>query len=66
MEYVKGNPYFCKVEKRIKQYKYLDKDIKCDIVIIGGGIDGAVCNYYLSNKYDVVLVDKSRFGFGLV
>lgn len=63
MEYVKGNPYFCKANKRIKQYRYLNKDIKCDVLIIGGGIDGAICNYYLSKKYDTVLVDKSRFGF---
>lgn len=63
MEYVKGNPYFCKGE-RIKQYPYLDRDIETDILIVGGGIVGAIANFYISKKYDTVLVDKSRFGFG--
>lgn len=62
MEYVKGNPCFCDVKNRIKQYKYLNKDISCDVLIVGGGIDGAICNYYLSQKYDTILADKSRFG----
>ena len=63
MEYVKRQPYFCQVENRIKLYPYLNKDIDCDILIIGGGIDGAILNYYLSKKYNVALVDMSRFGF---
>ncbi len=63
MEYVKGDPYFCKDEK-IKQYPYLDRDIKTEILIVGGGIVGAIANFYISQKYDMVLVDKSRFGFG--
>lgn len=63
MEYIKGEPYFCK-DGKIKNYQYLNKNLKCDILIIGGGINGAIANYYLSKKYDVVLVDKSRFGYG--
>lgn len=35
-----------------------------DLLIIGGGIDGAIANFYLSQKYDVVLVDKGRLGLG--
>lgn len=62
MEYVKGNPYFGQVNEKIKQYPYLDKNISCDLLIVGGGINGAIVNYFLSQKYDVVLVDKSRFG----
>ncbi len=64
MEYVKGKPYFTDCKSRIKQYPYLNDDKYCDILIIGGGIDGAIANYYLSQKYDVVLVDKGRLGFG--
>ena len=62
MEYVKGKPYFCFAEQKIKQYKYLEDNIKCDVLIIGGGIDGAIANFYLSQNFDVVLVDKGRFG----
>ena len=62
MEYVKGKPYFCFCDKKIKQYKYLERDIKCDVLIIGGGIDGVIANFYLSQKFDVAMVDKGRFG----
>lgn len=64
METIKGKTYFdnIKLFKSIKQYPYLDKDIKCDILIIGGGIQGAIVNYYLSKEYSCVLVDKSRLG----
>lgn len=54
---------FCKGE-RIKQYPYLDRDIETDVLIVGGGIVGAIANFYISQKYDTVLVDKSRFGLG--
>ena len=63
MEYIKGIPYFCKTKSQIKQYPYLKKDLKCEILIIGGGIDGAIANFYLSQKYNVALVDKGRFGY---
>ena len=62
MEYIKGKPFFCNGVNTIKQYPYLNKDISCDILIIGGGIDGAIANYYLSQNHNVVLVDKARFG----
>jgi len=64
MEYVKGTPYFYKTNQKIKSFPYLNKDIKCDILIIGAGIDGIIANYYLSQKYDVVMVDRSRIGAG--
>ena len=63
MEYVKGKPYFCRVTNKIKQYPYVNKNLDCKLLIIGGGIDGAIANFYLSKKYDVVMVDKGRFGF---
>ncbi|MEG1528105.1 MAG: FAD-dependent oxidoreductase [Clostridia bacterium] len=62
MQIVMGNPYFSLCKSKIKPYKYLDKNISCDILIVGGGIDGAIANYYLSQKYDTALVDKSLFG----
>ena len=62
MQYVKGVPYFCQNVEYLKQYNYLTSDIKCDILIVGGGICGAILNYYLSQKYDVVLIDKGRIG----
>lgn len=60
MELVKGTTYFDKTENKIKQYPYLDEDIECEVLIIGGGIEGATLNRYLSKDYDVVLVEGSR------
>ena len=51
MEYVKGQPYFCQVKEQIKKYTYLNEDLDCDILIVGGGIDGAIFNYYLSQDF---------------
>ena len=63
MEVVKGNPYFCDCESKMKNYPYLNKNIDCDILIIGGGINGCIINQHLSKKRDVVLVEKGRLGF---
>lgn len=62
MEYVKGEPYFVARKEKIRQFNYLNGDLICDVLIIGGGIDGAVANYFLSKKYNVALVEKSRLG----
>ena len=65
MEFLSGERYFYSNNKKLKKYSYLNKNINCDILIIGGGINGAILNYHLSKKYDVVLVEKSRIGANL-
>ena len=52
MESIKGQPFFCKAEK-IKRYPYLNHNIFCDILIVGGGIDGAIANHYLSMQHNM-------------
>lgn len=43
----------------------LDSDIRCDVVIVGGGITGALAAEHLTALgHDVVLVDREREGFG--
>jgi len=64
METVKGVPFFTQAQEKLNQYPYLDKNLECEILIIGAGIDGSIANYYLSKNHDVVLVDKSKIGFG--
>lgn len=64
MQTVWGEPYFVDNVTKLKQYPYLDKNMSCEILIVGGGIDGAILNYFLSQKHDVALVTKSRIGFG--
>lgn len=62
MEQVKGNTFFDKNVSKIKQYNYLDKDTECEILIVGGGIQGTILNYYLSQKYNVILAEAKRIG----
>ena len=43
----------------------LDADIGCDVVIVGGGITGALAAEHLTALgHDVVVVDREREGFG--
>lgn len=63
-EYVKGKPYFSDVQTKIPQKKYLDGNIKTDVLIIGGGVDGALTAYYFGKaKIDTALIEKSRLGY---
>ncbi len=60
-DYVKGEPIFTKINDKSKQYPYLTENIETDVIIIGGGITGCICGYYLSkNNIKAVLIDKGR------
>ncbi|WP_028548363.1 NAD(P)/FAD-dependent oxidoreductase [Paenibacillus sp. UNC451MF] len=46
-------------------YPALDDDIECDVLIIGGGVAGALCSYYLTKQgVKTVLVEKRSIGAG--
>ncbi|MBR5227145.1 MAG: FAD-binding oxidoreductase [Clostridia bacterium] len=46
-------------------YPYLTHDRKCDILIIGGGITGALSAYYQAKQgHNVILVEKNLIGYG--
>lgn len=47
-----------------KQENKLDKDIKEDVLIIGGGLTGLMTAYYLNNS-NVCIVDKNTYGSGV-
>lgn len=48
-----------------KNYERLEKNIKTQILVIGGGISGISCAYELSNYYnDIVLVTMNEFYSG--
>lgn len=50
-------------EKNIKE---LNKNIKCDVLIIGGGMTGLNTAYFLSkSKLKVCLVEQGRIGLGV-
>lgn len=61
---VRGKPYFTDSQKRLRQFPYLTKDIACDVLIVGGGIDGVITAYnFVEEGVDTVVIDKSRIGF---
>lgn len=64
IEYVKGIPYFDKVNHEMcKQYPYLEDHLDIDVLIIGGGISGAIACYTFAERgIKVALVDKGRIG----
>lgn len=63
VQYVKGDCIFVKENKNFKQYNYLTQDIECDVLVIGGGVTGAIMGHYLTkNKIDTVIIEKARVG----
>lgn len=62
-EYVKGNPIFTNINNADTQYKYLTKNIETDVLVVGGGVTGAICAYYLTkNNINTTLIEKGRIG----
>lgn len=61
LQYVKGTPIFTKINKTYKQYEYLTQDIETEVVIIGGGVTGAILGYYFSEaNIPAVIIEKQR------
>ncbi|MGL5378328.1 NAD(P)/FAD-dependent oxidoreductase [Clostridium sp.] len=59
--YVKGRPYFTDINNIDKQYPYLTENIDTNVLIIGGGVTGAICSYYFSKEnIKTVLIEKGR------
>ncbi|MEF9951109.1 MAG: FAD-dependent oxidoreductase [Clostridium sp.] len=59
--YVKGNSIFNKINPCIKQYPYLTENIDTDVIIVGGGVTGALLSYYFStNGINSVVLEKGR------
>ena len=49
----------------IASYPGLDRDLNCEVAIVGGGITGALIAYYLSKAgVDTVLMEKRDIGTG--
>lgn len=64
-QYVQGDCIFTRINKTIKQYEYLTEDIETEVIIIGGGVTGAILGYYFSkNNINCVILEKSRIGHG--
>ncbi|MEG1509690.1 MAG: FAD-dependent oxidoreductase [Clostridia bacterium] len=65
IDFVKGKPYFNSEKNAdVKQYSYLSCNIDCDVAIVGGGINGAMCAYNFAKAgINCVLIEKERIGF---
>ena len=65
MRLTEGNLFFRNISKNKQQYEYLNENIECDILIVGGGVSGLITAYYMSEEgNNVILVDKNIIGFG--
>lgn len=61
MDFVKGDPIFTKINRVEKQYPYLTEDLDTDVIIVGGGVTGAILGYYFNqSNINAVVLEKSR------
>ena len=48
-----------------KQYDYLTEDINTDVIIVGGGVTGAILGHYFTkNNINAVILEKARVAHG--
>ena len=65
MNVTTGVPYWLAKHGLVYDYPRLDKSIKTDVVIIGGGITGALIAYYLvENNIDCILIENKTVALG--
>lgn len=65
MDLVDGYPFWIMKDGLPSDFPKLSKDIDTEVVIIGGGISGALVRYYLVNAgIKCVLVDSRTIGLG--
>lgn len=47
------------------EYPALDRELSCEVLIVGGGVGGALCAYLLAERgIDAVLVERERIASG--
>ena len=65
MQFANGNIYWREKTKIKNTYPYLTHNTSCDVLIIGGGITGAITAYFLAKEgFEVVVAERNIFGFG--
>jgi len=65
MNLTQGNLFWNENIEIIKKYPYVSKDRLCDVLVIGGGIGGALTAYMQAKQgANVIVVDKNILGYG--
>jgi glycine/D-amino acid oxidase-like deaminating enzyme len=65
MKLISENPFWAVCNGLLASYPSLHEDVKCDCVVVGGGITGALVAYHLVEAgLDTVLLDKRDIGTG--
>lgn len=60
-----GHPFWLIKNGLPQQYPQLDKDVETDVIILGGGITGAIHAYYFARKgIKAVVLEKRSIGLG--
>ena len=60
-----GCLYWNNKNKIRKVYPYITKNQRCDVLIIGAGITGAITAFFLAREgMNVIIVDKNIVGYG--
>lgn len=58
---MQNNKSFWLETNKTNKYKTLEENIECDVCVIGGGITGISCAYYLSkNNFKTVVLEKDK------
>src|SRR5574344_1634463 len=65
MQLNNGNIYWKNKSKINKVYPYSTHDISSDVLVIGGGITGAITAYFLAKDgANVIVTEKNIIGYG--
>lgn len=65
MNLVSGEMVWTNINKIPNKFTYLSDDAECEVVIIGGGVTGAICAYnFAMAGVDTIVVDKNIIGYG--
>jgi glycine/D-amino acid oxidase-like deaminating enzyme len=60
-----GKPFWTDRSQKIPQYLPLARDVHCEVIVLGGGITGAlVAQSLVKNGFSVVLLDNREIGYG--
>ena len=65
MDLTSGCPFWPLKNGLLANYPPLEQDVSCEVVVLGGGITGALVAYHLAEAgVDVVVLDKRDMGTG--